>query len=148
VVDRSHVVISASCSHVNMYNSYSSTDMSRWGNHNDYITEHVSNIHNGFVPPYSSTELPLHCRPQTHMPMSNCYSRTDMRASIDFGQSLYTAPDSIKMEIAPNMIPTSHVVSSMLHSASPVYSRVEKNSAITHAPVTNRSNSDKGSNTD
>jgi hypothetical protein len=29
--------------------------------------------------------------------MSNCYIRTDMTATPDFGQSLYTASDSIKM---------------------------------------------------
>jgi hypothetical protein len=74
VVDRSHVVLPVSSSHVNMHNSYSSTDMSRWSNHNAYIFEHVSNIHNGFVPPYSSTEPASHCTPQTHMLMSNCYS--------------------------------------------------------------------------
>jgi hypothetical protein len=74
VVDRSHVAIHVSSSHVNMHNSYSSTNMSRWSNHNAYIFEHVSNIHNGFVPPYSSTKPASHCTPQTHMPMSNCYS--------------------------------------------------------------------------
>jgi hypothetical protein len=67
VVDRSHVVIPTSSSHVTMHNSYSSTDMSIWDNHNAYITEHVSNIHNGFVPPYSSTEFASHCIPQIHM---------------------------------------------------------------------------------
>jgi hypothetical protein len=61
VVDRSHVVMPASSSHINVYNSYSSTDMSRWSNHNAYITEHVSNIHNWFMPSYSSTELASHC---------------------------------------------------------------------------------------
>jgi hypothetical protein len=85
VVDRSHVVMPVSCSHVNMHNSYSSTDMSRWSNHNAYIFEHVSNKHNGCVPPYSSTEPASHCTPQTHMPMSNCYSQADMRASANFG---------------------------------------------------------------
>jgi hypothetical protein len=74
MVDRSHVVMPMSSSHVNMHNLYSSTDMSRWSNHNAYIFEHVSNIHNGFAPPYSSTEHASHCTPQTHMPMSNCYS--------------------------------------------------------------------------
>jgi hypothetical protein len=122
VVDRSHVAMSASSSHVNMHNSYSSIDMSRWSNHNAYIFEHVSNIHNGFVPPYSSTEPTSHCTPQTHMPMSNCYSRADMRASADFDQSLYTAPYSIRMEIAPNMVSSPPVVSSVFHSASPVCS--------------------------
>jgi hypothetical protein len=72
VVDRSHLVMLVSSSHVNIYNSYSRTNMSWWNNHNVYITEHVSNIHNGFVPPYSLTELASHCTPQTHMPMSNC----------------------------------------------------------------------------
>jgi hypothetical protein len=91
VVDRSHVVISVSSSHVNMHNSYSSTDMSRWSNHNAYMFEHVSNIHNGFVPPYSSTEPASHCTPQIHMSMSNYYSRTDLRTLTDFDQSLYTA---------------------------------------------------------
>jgi hypothetical protein len=37
VVDKSHVVMHDSSSHVNMYNSYSNTDMSRWSNHNAYI---------------------------------------------------------------------------------------------------------------
>jgi hypothetical protein len=91
VVDRSHVVISVSSSHVNMHNSYTSTDMSRWSNHNAYMFEHVSNIHNGFVPPYSSTESASHCTPQIHMSMSNYYSRTDLRTLTDFDQSLYTA---------------------------------------------------------
>jgi hypothetical protein len=90
VIDRSHVVMPPSSSHVNMHNSYGSTDMSRWSNHNAYIFEHVSNIHNGFVPPYSSTELASHCAPQSQMPMSNCYSLAHMRASA-FGQSLYNA---------------------------------------------------------
>jgi hypothetical protein len=57
VVDRSNIVMPTIFSHVNMHNSYSSTDMSRWSNHNAYITEHVSSIHNEYVPPYSSTEL-------------------------------------------------------------------------------------------
>jgi hypothetical protein len=122
VVDRSHFAMLVSSSHVNMHNSYSSTDMSRWNNHNAYIFEHVSNIHNGFVPPYSSTEPASHCSPQTHMMMSNYYSRADMRASADFGQSLYTALDSIRMEIAPNMVSSPPVASSVFHSASPVYS--------------------------
>jgi hypothetical protein len=64
VVDRCHVVMHVSSNHVNMHNSYSSTDMSRWSNHNAYIFENASNIHNGFAPPAS------YCTPQTHMPMS------------------------------------------------------------------------------
>jgi hypothetical protein len=95
VLHRSHAIIPTSSSHGNMHNSYISTDMSEWSNYNTYIIEHVSNIHNGFVPPYSLTEPVSHCTPQTHIPMGNCYSRTDMRASADFDQSLYTAPDSI-----------------------------------------------------
>jgi hypothetical protein len=75
VVDISHIV---------MPPSYSSTDISRWSNHNAYIFEHVSNIHNVCMPSYSSTEFALYCTPQTHMPMNNCYSQADMRASIDF----------------------------------------------------------------
>jgi hypothetical protein len=122
VVDKSHVVMTISSSLVNMHNSYSSTDMSIWSNHNTYIFEHVSNIHNGFVPPYSSTKPASHCAPQTHMSMSSYYSRADIRASVDFDQSLYTAPDSIRMGIAPNMVLSPHVVSSVFHSASPVYS--------------------------
>jgi hypothetical protein len=117
VVDRSYVVVLVSSSHVNMHNSYNSTDMSRWSNHNAYIFEHVSNIHNGFVPPYSLTELASHCTPQTHMLMSNCY-----RASADFGQSLYTALDAIRIEITPNMVSSPPVASIVFHSASPVYS--------------------------
>jgi hypothetical protein len=122
VIDRSHVAMSASSSHVNMHNSYSSTDMSRWSNHNAYIFEHVSNIHNEFVPPYSSIELTSRCIPQTYMPMSNYYSRADMRATTDFGQSLYTVPNSIRMEIAPNMVSSPPVASSAFNSASPIYS--------------------------
>jgi hypothetical protein len=53
VVDRSHIVTSVSSIYVNIYNSYSSTAMFRWINYNAYIFEHISNIHNGFVPPYS-----------------------------------------------------------------------------------------------
>jgi hypothetical protein len=56
MVDISHVVMPASSSHVNMHNSYNSTDMSGLSNHNSYVFEHASNMHNGFVPPYSSTE--------------------------------------------------------------------------------------------
>jgi hypothetical protein len=74
------------------------------------------------VPPYSSTEPASHCTPQTHMPMSNYYSQADMRASADFGQSLYTTPDSIRMEIALNMVSAPPVASSAFHSASPIYS--------------------------
>jgi hypothetical protein len=148
VVDRSHVAMPMSYNHVNMHNSYSSTNMSRWSNHNTYIFDHVSNIHNEFVPPYSSTEPVLHCTPQTHMPMSNCYSRADMRASADFGQSLYIAPDSIRMEVAPNMILSPPIVSSTFHSASPVYSQVKESSANTPTSSTNRSDIDKGSGTE
>jgi hypothetical protein len=124
VIDRSHVVMPVSSSHVNMHNSYSSTDMSKWSNHNTYIFEHVSNIHNGFVPPYSLAEPTSLCTSQTHMPMSNCYSRADMRVSADFGQSLYTAPDAIRIKIAPNMILSPPAASSAFYSASLVYSRV------------------------
>jgi hypothetical protein len=122
VVDRSYVVMSMSSSHVNMHNSYSSTNMSRWSNNNAYVFEHASNMHNGFMPPYSSTEPVSHCTSQTHMLTSNYYSRADMRASDDFGQSLHTAPDSIIMEIAPNMVSSPPVVSSAFYSASLVYS--------------------------
>jgi hypothetical protein len=97
IVDRSYVVMPASSSHINMHDSYSSTDMSTWSNHNAYIADHVSSIHNGFMPSYSSTELASHCTLQTHMLMSNCYSQADMRASADFGQLLYTTSDSIRM---------------------------------------------------
>jgi hypothetical protein len=127
-----------------MHNSYSSTDMSRWSNHNIYIFEHVSNIHNWFVPPYSSNEPVSHCTSQIHMSMSNCYSWTDLRTSADFDQSLYTALNSIKMEIAPNMISAPHVASSVLYLASPIYSRVEEYSVNTLAPGTSRSDFDKG----
>jgi hypothetical protein len=60
VVDRSHVAMHASSCHVNVHNSYNSTDMYRWSNHNAYIFEHISNIHNGFVAPYSSTKPASH----------------------------------------------------------------------------------------
>jgi hypothetical protein len=126
VLDRSHVVVSVSSSHVNIHNSYSSTDISRWSNHNDYILEHVSNIHNGFVPPYSSTKPASYCTPQTLMLMSNCYSQVDMRALADFDQSLYTAPDSIRMKIAPNIISSPPVASSAFHSASHVITELKK----------------------
>jgi hypothetical protein len=122
VVDISHIAMCASSSHVNMHNSYSSTDISRWSNHNPYIFEYVSNIHNGFVSPYSSTEPAPHCAPQTHMQMSNYYTQDDMRAPTDFGQSLYTTPYSIRMEIVQNMVSSPLVVYSTFHSASPVYS--------------------------
>jgi hypothetical protein len=75
----------ASSSHVNMHNSYSSTNMSRWSNRNACIFEHANSIHNGFLPPYSSIELASHCTPPTNMPMSNCYSEANMRVSADFG---------------------------------------------------------------
>jgi hypothetical protein len=125
MVDSSHATMHVSSSHVNMHNSYNSTDMSRWSNHNAYIFEHASNIHNGFVPPYSLTEHASHCTPQTHMPMSKCYNRADTRASADFGQSLYTTPDSIGMEIAPNMVSSQPTASSAFHPDSPVYSQIE-----------------------
>jgi hypothetical protein len=137
-----------SSSHVNMHNSYSSTDMSRWSNHNAYIFEHASNIRNGFVPPYSSTEHASHCTPQTHMSMSSCYSRADLRASVDFSQLLYTAPDSIRIEITPNMVPSPPIWFSTFHSASPIYSQVEESSANKPASSANRSNIDKGSDTE
>jgi hypothetical protein len=71
---------------------------------------------------YSSIEPTSHCAPQTHMPMSNYYSRANMRAPVDFGQSLYITPDSIRMDIALNMVSSPPIASSMFHSASPVYS--------------------------
>jgi hypothetical protein len=148
VVDGSHIVMHMSSSHVNMHNSYSSTDMSRWSNYNAYIFEHISNIHNGFIPPYSSTEPVSHCAPQTHMSMSNYYSRADMRALTDFDQSLYTTPYSIRMEIAPNIVSSPPVASNAFHSATPIYSRVEESLANTLTSSTNRSNIDKGSNTE
>jgi hypothetical protein len=84
--------------------------------------EHVSNIHNEFVPPYSSTEPASHCTQQIHKLMSNYYSRTDLRTLTDFDQSLYTTPDSIRIEIAPNMVSAPPIMSSVFHLASPVYS--------------------------
>jgi hypothetical protein len=45
-----------------------------------------------------------------------------MKAPANFGQSLYTALDSIRIEIASNMVSSPHVPSSMFHSTSPVYS--------------------------
>jgi hypothetical protein len=143
VVDRSQAAMPMSSSHVNMHNSYSSTDMSRQSNHNAYVFEHASNMHNGFVPPYSSTELTSHCTPQSHMPMGNCYSQANMRVSANFRQSLYTTPDSIGMEIAPSP----PVASSAFHSASPIYSRVEESSANTPTSSTNRPDIDKDSDT-
>jgi hypothetical protein len=50
------------------------------------VFEHASNMDNGFVPPYSSTEPISQCTSLTYMPMSNCYSRVDMRALATFGQ--------------------------------------------------------------
>jgi hypothetical protein len=100
------------------------------------------------VPPYSSTELVSHCTPQTHMPMCNCYSQAYMRASTDFGQSLYTTSDSMRIEIASNMVSSPPVASSVFHSASPVYSQVEESSANISAFSTNRSDIDKGSDTE
>jgi hypothetical protein len=139
-VDRSHVAMPVSSSHINMHNSYSSTDMSRWSNHNAYVFEHASNMHNGFAPLYSLTELASHYTPQSHMSMGNCYSQANMRASANFGQSLYTTQDSIRMEIAPSP----PIVSSAFHLASPIYSRVEESLANTPASSTNRSDVDKG----
>jgi hypothetical protein len=146
VLDRSQVVMSAPSSHVNMHNSHSSTDLSRWSNHNTYITEHVSNIHYGFVPPYSLAEPASHCTPKIHMPMSNCYSRTDIKASVDFGRSLYTIPDSIRMKITPNMVLAPPIAFSVFHSASPIYSRVEKSSTNTPSPGINGSDFNKDNN--
>jgi hypothetical protein len=148
VIDRSHVVMHTSSSHVNMHNSYGSTDMSGWSNHNAYITKHGTNIHNGFIPPYSSTELASHCTSQTHMSMHNYYSQVDMRASTDFDQLLYTASNSIRMEITPNMVSSQPITSNMFRSTSPIYSRVEESSAYTPASSTNRSDIDKGSDTE
>jgi hypothetical protein len=82
------------------------------------------------------------------MPMSINYSRADMRALADFDQSLYTAPDSIRMEIARNIVSSPHIVSSVFHLASPIYSRIEESSANTPASSTNRSDIDKGSDTE
>jgi hypothetical protein len=48
------------------------------------------------------------------------------------------------MEIVPNMVSSPPVASSMFHSASPIYSRVEESSANTPASSTNRSDIDKG----
>jgi hypothetical protein len=95
---------------------------------------------------YSLIEPASHCTPQIHMPLNNCYSWTNLRTSADFGQLLYTAPDSIRMEIAPNMVSAPHVASSAFHSASLDYSRVEEGSANTPTPAIIRSDFDKGSN--
>jgi hypothetical protein len=43
-----------------------------------------------------------------------------MRASTDFSQSLYTTPDSIRMQIAPNLVSLPPIASSSFHSSSPV----------------------------
>jgi hypothetical protein len=147
VLDICHIAMAASSSHVNMHNSYNNTYMSRWSNHNAYTFENVRNMHNGFVPPYSSTEPASHCTPQIHMTMSNCYNRTDLRTLADFGQSLYAIADSSRMMIAPNMVSAPPVMSSAFHSALPVYSRVEEGLAKTPAPSTNGSNLNKGSDT-
>jgi hypothetical protein len=56
------------------------------------------------------------------MLMSNYYRQADMRVLADFGQSLYTTPDSIRMKIALNMVSAPPVMSSAFHLASPVYS--------------------------
>jgi hypothetical protein len=82
------------------------------------------------------------------MPMSNYYSQADVRALTDFGQLLYTALDSIRMEMTPNMVSSPPITSSAFHSTSPIYSRIEESSANTPASSTNRSNIDKGSNTE
>jgi hypothetical protein len=52
------------------------------------------------------------------------------------------------MDISPNMVTSPPVASSMFHSASPVYSRVEESSANTLASSTNRSDIGKGSDTE
>jgi hypothetical protein len=70
-----------------------------------------------------------------------------MRAPTDFGQSLYTAPNSIRMEIASNMVSSPPVVSSAFHSALVVYSRTEERSNTTTSS-TNTSDIDKGSDTE
>jgi hypothetical protein len=64
----------------------------------------------------------------------------------DFGQSLYTTPNSIRMEIAPNMVFASPIASSAFHSASPVYSRVEESSANVPTPDINGSDFNKDDN--
>jgi hypothetical protein len=52
------------------------------------------------------------------------------------------------MEIAPNMVSAPPFVSSVFHSASPVYSRVEESLANTPTSSTNRSDIDKSSDTE
>jgi hypothetical protein len=71
-----------------------------------------------------------------------------MRASTYFNQSLYPTLNSIRMEIVPNMISAPLVASSVFHSAPPVYSQGEENSANTSAPGTNMSDFDKSSDTE
>jgi hypothetical protein len=51
------------------------------------------------------------------------------------------------MKIAPNMISSPPVASSVFHLASPLYGRVEESSPNTSASSTNKSDIDKGSNT-
>jgi hypothetical protein len=70
-----------------------------------------------------------------------------MRASANFDQSLYAAPDSIRMKISPNMVSSPLVASSAFCLASLVYSRVEESLANTPASSTNRSDIDKGNDT-
>jgi hypothetical protein len=98
------------------------------------------------VPPYSSTEPISHCTPQARMLMSNCYSQVDIRDSANFGQSLYTTLDSIRMKIALNMVLAPPVASSAFHLDSPVSSRVEESSANTPAPGISKSNFNKDNN--
>jgi hypothetical protein len=52
------------------------------------------------------------------------------------------------MEIAPNMISAPPVASRAFHSASPIYIWVEEGSKNTLAPGTNRSDIDKGFDTE
>jgi hypothetical protein len=78
------------------------------------------------------------------MSISNCYSRTDLRTSANFGQSLYTTLDPIRIEIAPNMISAPPIASSAFHLASLVYSRVVEGSTNTPALGTNMFDFDKG----
>jgi hypothetical protein len=80
--------------------------------------------------------------------MSNCYNQTNLRTLADSDQSLYTTPNLIRMEIAQNMISTPIVVSSAYHSALHVYSWVEESSTTTPAPGINRSDFDKGYDTE
>jgi hypothetical protein len=51
------------------------------------------------------------------------------------------------MEIAPNTVSSQPIMSSVFHSASPVFGRVEESSANTRAFSTNRYDIDKGSDT-